>query len=411
MRYFLTFICAATLLMSCHKHESETPEPTKAERTVIVYMSGDNNLSSYSFPQYDINEMIEGMKNVTGNNNLVIFVDRTNGTEKPFIAKVTNQKSTPVDTLYRYASDFYASDVNNMSEVLKRIASLCPAKEYGLVLWGHASGWIFEPNSTNAPRRAYGVDNGGEPNNYSNRGLWMQIPELQHALAQTGITWKFLFCDCCNMMGTEVAYELRDVAEYLIGAPSEIPGDGAPYNTAMPHFFSTSATFYEGIIDAYAKANPDYLPLSAIKLDQMEALAQATQQVLPLVATYLQQQDAMQGIIYYYAPNGRYNDNYKIMYDAQHVMQTALAAYPDAYAQWLTAFNNAVKYTVKSLRWETMNNNTVNFNDFTAATTDNQGCVSMFIPMAKYDNTTYHFNQSIKQMQWYQAVGWPEVGW
>ena len=40
---------------------------------------------------------------------------------------------------------------------------------------------------------------------------------------------KFIFADCCNFMCLESIYELRQVADYIIGSPAEIPEIGAPY--------------------------------------------------------------------------------------------------------------------------------------------------------------------------------------
>ena len=40
-----------------------------------------------------------------------------------------------------------------------------------------------------------------------------------------------------------------------------------------------------------------------------------------------------------------------------------------------------------------------------------QGCVSMFFPLDKYNNSSclYTYSTDIQKMQWYQAVGWPSV--
>ena len=39
------------------------------------------------------------------------------------------------------------------------------------------------------------------------------------------------------MQAVEVAYELRDCADYIIGSPSEIPGTGAPQSVLISSFF------------------------------------------------------------------------------------------------------------------------------------------------------------------------------
>ena len=57
MKYILTLLSTLVLFASCSKDEKgETPTPTLNQRTVVVYMSGENNLTKMS--DMDINETI-----------------------------------------------------------------------------------------------------------------------------------------------------------------------------------------------------------------------------------------------------------------------------------------------------------------------------------------------------------------
>ena len=415
MKHFLISITLLLLLTACSKDsDNNNQEPTTARRTVIVFVSGDNTLSSYT--NSDLQELINGSYNTLSNDDrLVIFVDRISTKENPFIIRVTADSKHPVDTLYKYSEDFYASDPKAFSEVISRITKLCPANEYGLVLWGHGSGWNIEKDArkSSAPRRAYGVDNGNN-SSAGDKGLWLNMPDMRTCFEQLGVKWKFIFADCCNMMCVEVAYELHNWADYLIGSPAEIPGEGAPYNKIVEYLFSQSDKFYEGIVDTYAKANPNYLPLSVIRLSEMDSLVNATKAVLSAVANHLKQGDtqATKNIIYYYAPKGRYDDVNKSMYDMNDMIRTALNDQPEVYETWHQAFMKAVPKRVTAPMWETMNTNTVNFSDFNV-TDAKMGCVSMFFPLDKYNSSSclYTYNTDIKKMQWYQAVGWSSVGY
>ena len=415
MKNFLIFISMVLLFAACSKHEEDDKPLSEGRRTVILYVSGDNILSS--FTSTDIQELINGAKNnLSSSDRLVMFVDRISDIEKPFIARITGNEQQPVDTLYKYPTDFLVSEPSNFREVLTRIQGLCPAKEYGLVLWGHGTGWTIETSvvPAAAPRRAYGVDNGNVASR-GDHGLWLNIPDMRKVFEQMGVKWKFIFADCCNMMCAEVAYELRNCVDYLIGSPAEIPGQGAPYHKIVTHLFSQSDNFYEGIVDAYANDNLKYLPLSVIQLSEMEQLAKATKQVMPQIAAHLRLGDeaATRGIIYYCAPGGMYDDVNKVMYDMNHMILRALAEQPEAYTQWHQALERAVVKRVTSMAWATNNSNTVNFSDFREATETEQGCVSMFFPLNKYDNSTcsHFYNQDIRQMQWYQAVDWASQGY
>ena len=417
MKHFLISITLLLLFAACHKDEDNNKTPSQGRRTVIVFVSGDNSLSS--FTGSDLQELVNGARNtLSGDDRLVMFVDRISTKEKPFIARITADSNQPVDTLYKYSDDFYASDPANFVEVLSRTMKLCPANEYGLVLWGHGSGWNIEKDTrqTSAPRRAYGVDNGNS-SSAGDKGLWLNIPDMRSCFEQLGVKWKFIFADCCNMMCVEVAYELRNWVEYLIGSPAEIPGYGAPYNKIVKDLFSQSDTFYEDMVDTYAADYPNYLPLSAMRLSEMESLATATKAVLPAVAEHLHQGDdlATNGIIYYYSFGGEYDNVNKTMYDMNDMIRTALQEQPEAYNTWHQAFLKAVPKSVVSEMWQTNYNSgmgTINFSDFTVNDVK-MGCVSMFFPLDKYTNAKcqHDYNNNIQKMQWYQAVGWSSIGY
>lgn len=110
------FACCAVLLTGCKKEDNKETPKTVSQRTVMVYMSGDNNLSTVVMD--DIKEMMQGASGIPQNCNLVAFIDRNVGSEKPYIAQIT--KEAKLDTLYKYTSDFYASDPEQFSEVLKK---------------------------------------------------------------------------------------------------------------------------------------------------------------------------------------------------------------------------------------------------------------------------------------------------
>ena len=406
MKQFILYFLALLLCIACSK-DDELPYVGPAQRTVIVYMSGENNLSSYI--EQDLSEMKTGRKQVTASEQLVVFVDKANSNEKPYIAKIT--ASGALEKLYEYDKDFLASDPEKMKDVLQRAITLCPAtKDYGLVLWGHASGWIIEKDSVatspSGARRAYGVDNG--KNNSNHEGFWLNIPSMRQMLKELGTKWRFIFFDCCNMMNIETAYELKDAADYLIGSPAEIPGNGAPYDKVVPDLFLQTDKFYKSIIDDYAAAYPNRIPLAVIKTEKLTELAQATKDVLPQINSHVKIADMDQRIYYYSNPIN--NKRYRILYDMNEVVRKALADTPEAYQRWYSAFDQTVVVErIMAKDWATNSYININFSDFTM-TQEDFGGVSMFFPQEKYQ-TVSTFNEDLKKMGWYYAVGWSDVGW
>jgi len=417
--FIMTFVLLG--LTACSSDDagkdSPTPPASTARRTVVVYMSGENNLSGYL--DSDINEMKAGMKSVAADENLVLFIDRASTAEKPYIAKVTTDGE--LETLYTYDSDFHASDPEKMADVLNRAVGLCPATEdYGLVLWGHANGWFIEKDSI-AIHRAYGLDTGNNSTGIS--GIWINIPTMREVLGQkVSVRFKFIFFDCCNMQNVETAYELKDVTDYIIASPAEIPGKGAPYNTIVPCLFNhDDVSMYKGICDNYyaqTDASGGHLPISVVKMKNMDALATATRNILNKVVSHLPKNDIGTGHVYYFGVRQSdgwtttYPDKYKAKYDAKDIIRWTVAGDDEAaYLQWLSVLEQAVVYSRISTFWQTSYLKTSNkaFADFTV-TADNYGGVSMFFPLEKYTGDV-NFNEDVKKLAWYHAVGWKDVGW
>ena len=418
MKQILFFMCCAVLITACKKDE-EKKIPTNAQRTVMVYMSGDNSLSPVV--SEDIQEMLQGASGIPLNCNLVVFIDRSISSEKPFIARIT--KESKLDTLYKYTNDFYASDPEKLSEVLKQITQLCPAKEYGLVLWGHASGWVVE-SDTIAQKRAYGIDN----------NKWMNITQMAKALKglkDQNVLPKlsFIFADCCNMLCAENGYELRDVTDYLIGSPAEIPGRGAPYDKVVPQLFKSGSDLYRGIIDNYYDYYADYdnldysekytwpymkdgysVPLSVIDTKYIGDLADRTHDMLErATGGYPQYPDSpdLTSIAYYLYNTSNNSD---VMYDMRAIMERLLSA--DDFKLWNTTYQQAVPYCRMSLKW--MSQFWPQQQAFSYFNPDLQyGCVSMFIPRKgsgyTYGNMAY--NKTSLNFGWNQVMDWKRFGW
>jgi hypothetical protein len=389
MKKIIIAILAVAVFAACSKDDPE--ESPIAQRTVLIYMAAQNNLNSYAY--YDLKEIEDGIKNI-GDNHLVVYHDRA--MQDPVLLHYRNgelRDSIPMDP------EAVVCDPATLKAVAKRVFTDYPANDYGLVLWGHASGWLFRNDTIaydGARRRAYG----GTNMNGSNVGAgdkWMNIHMLAKNLA-TLPHLKFIFADCCNMMCAECAYELKDVCDYFIGSAAEIPGNGAPYDQIVPAMMEKE-TFYQSICDKYAAKYNKYnygVPLAVVKSSEMSNLAAATKTVLQSMkaADNLQQYPDMSNLIYYLDKN---------LYDINHFIKTYAS---DAeYDSWKQAFDKAVIYKKFAKQWDTMSH--VNFMDFEMNEEDFGG-MSMFVPQWKLQTTD---NQYIKKFGWYHAAGYDTIGW
>ena len=303
------------------------------------------------------------------------------------------------------AKDEFSSDPKIFEQVLRYAYSRYPATDgYGLVLWGHAGGWTMQDSI--AYSRGYGVDNG---RNYSNSdsGFWLNIPTIRKVLEQMP-KQLFIFADCCNFMCLESIYELRNVTDYVIGSPAEIPDLGAPYNTVVPAMFkhnsSTSSIidgFVSAIIERYSEAYPNYLPLSAVESSKMEAVATATRDVLKTIAALPEGYAVKDSTIHYYYDGSKYydfNPSYNIFFDAGDYVRSKVS---DAdYRQWREALDNAVVVKHISKSWETNKSWYRYYSDFTVTEEKFHG-VSMFVPQESPTSYYAKYNEDIKKFQWY----------
>ncbi len=205
-KIFTTYIVALTfILFSCEKDESLRPE--SVNRTVIIYMSADNDLSADALN--DIEEIKKGYnrKDV----HLIVFVDLSG--ESPYLLEIAPNSAKTVKTY----PEINSASASQMQDVLKDVIDLYPAHGYGLVLWSHGTSWL----PSNMSLRSFGRDHGSE----------MNIPDLSMSLP---VHFDFILFDACLMGAVEVAYELKDKTDYIIASSMEIIYNGFPYDRVIP---------------------------------------------------------------------------------------------------------------------------------------------------------------------------------
>lgn len=436
MKYFFTFVSALLLFVSCSSDDETSYTDTKVSRAVMIYMAGENNLTHYNgyrALQTDLAEIVEGSKKLTNNQRLFVFVDSlgTNSQRrgKPYIIEVHGGKTT---LMKQYDSEFYSCDPDKFREVISWMTTNIKADGFGLVLWGHATGWLVEPDTiVSSSHRAYGGDTNGDVNGDTSGYLdtkdsrWMNITQMAQAL--TGLPkFDYIFNDCCNMMCAEVGYELRNVTNYLIGSPAEIPGYGAPYDLIIPELYKNGSSLYKGIIDTYynyyLEAYKNYgsslsgysVPLSVIDTKYIADLATATRNILSeFTDGYPTAPSApdQSGVAMYQGYDS------PVLYDMRAFIKKHVSA--SSFQQWDKAYQTAVPYYRMSMKWMTIYDGfRGSFNLWGAMDSFDQdaslyGCVSMFIPqdMTTYYTGHYAYNKTANNFEWNRIMNWSQFGW
>ncbi|MCM1109491.1 MAG: clostripain-related cysteine peptidase [Clostridium sp.] len=389
-KYTSLILLCSLALCACDK-DSAVPAPSQ---TVIVYMAAENSLNAYS--RFDIEEMEAGAAQLPEGQQLAVFLDNVN---KPCIYKMDRNGTT---TVRKYEEDFCSTDSACMERVLTDIFSSFQSRKYGLVLWSHGSGWAPATRSA-SPKlpQSFGIDN--ERNTTSNAGKEMNITTLSRILSHHPHT-EFILFDACLMQSIEVAYELRNVTDYIIGSPAETPGPGAPYNRVVPAMFASTGNMAEQIVNSYFSSyeNNYGMLISAIRTDKLEPLAEITRQhLVPLCGNRTElPTDGVQAYYAFHRATG-YKPEF---FDMNGVMYKHLS--PVVYDAWHEALNEAVPYRKATSTWLTSYSGAVNnrINDLSL-----YGGITLFIPNEKY--TQPDLNAALHAYQWYRAAGWDITGW
>ena len=377
-------------LLACNEEDLPVEEPEgPIERTVLMYVVADNNLSS--FAEDDLEEVRLGMANVPATTALFVYMDKAYG--NPQLLKFRNVNGDVREEVVKEYEDRNSTGVEETQEVFQDVFEnpAYQAESYALIYWSHCDGWIPYPLPSS---RWIGQDK-GDGDNRMNLADFKQIVAQAHHL-------DFLMFDACFMQSIEVAYELREYADYYIASPTETPGPGAPYDAILPYIAQkgASAALADAYFNVYAELyvpkvhfnNDDWkggASICVLNTAGLESLASLTAQLLPeYEETPILPEDIF---------NYDKRDSYVGYYDWVQMMQ-ALLSEAD-YTVWKEAFDAAVTY------WNTTPENYSG----SAGRFSMEGAngVSHYIP----SSVTSPRAESYRSLEWYEAAGLSKLGW
>ena len=369
-----------------------------AARTVLVYMMAENSLARDGFEVDDLNEMKKGVFSLPNNCYLLAFVD---GLDDPYICRFYEGKTGEAvcDTVLKFEEDFYSTDSVRFNEVLSWVLNYYPSENFGLVMWSHGSGWLYDK----IRNRSIGVDSGKNlaVDNLSS-SKWMEVEELAAVLKELPVKTDFVLFDACFMQCVEVAYAMRESAEWLIGSPAEIPGNGAPYNKIISSMFSFPFD-PEGLIEQYKAGyyDNDGVVLSAVKCSAVENLAEVSAAFIP--ACFERNSQVDDSGTFSYLRNGYFSTSVQYPDFCDMNGQMLLRLSDEAYILWKEALDAAVPFKVASHKWYSY------YKGFQTVDSLQYGGISMYVPR---NNSKYStFNEDFRRTEWYVATGWESAGW
>ncbi len=317
-------LTAAVILVSavsCEKNKTDKPV-NDDRRVLLFYECGFNNLGSY---------MRENMENLakgylpSQSGDVVLIYSRLSNSDSDYspvrstLRRIysTSKGNVVSETLTYFNDDVIASSPSTMEKVLNYVRDEFPAKGYGMVFSSHGSGWLpagyfyspsrFEKDHAGevatgrTPIRPKAIPDGGrlpvpegdladtDPYYGMTRSIGQDFiknsyygHEMDIREFASGIPFHldYILFDMCYTGGVEVAYGLKDKADYLGLSPSEVMGAGMFDYTKITSFLLKGETpDYEGLFkdsfDLYDKQSGVYrsATVNVIRTEGLDNLA------------------------------------------------------------------------------------------------------------------------------------------
>ena len=298
--------CVLTLLLAVAVETIASAARAGQERgwTIIVYLCGDNNLSSQALA--DLNELEGAVSSVDAY--VLALVDQSGvgdtrayevayDADGPMNEEIVS-KEVPLGEIFagwEGKTELNLADPNTLSAFSRWCIETYPAERLALVVWDHGDGWMkaLGPRPLSKDVCYDGYDS-------------MDVSELKSALEEckdeTGRALDIVGMDACLMGMVEVAYQLREVCKVFVASEESVPTDGWDYgfvSQIKPGSDLDARTLAAYIVDYYYNSYTDGRPqpadqsqivLAAVDTGSLSAeFLDATNQVARLLIATMQQ--------------------------------------------------------------------------------------------------------------------------
>jgi hypothetical protein len=258
-----------------------TVEPlntTQSKWTVMVFLNAANDL--HPFATLNVNQMEQVAQNP----------------DVRFVVQWKQSDTVPGNTLFdgtrRYLvkpdlTSHIASELvqdlgdgvdmgvpETMLDFIQWAKTNYPADRYCLVIWNHGNGWLRGPEDE-LPTRAVSYD-------YETRNA-IQVWELSQAIGSSVL--EVVAFDASLMQMVEVAVEIKDRAQFVVGSEESPPGEGYPYHLIFDNFrdnpdgstLNLTKAFVDGMLEvpAYQSRKITQSVVDTSKLTPLEAALDA----------------------------------------------------------------------------------------------------------------------------------------
>lgn len=292
----LIIVIAMTCAIGCS--EAEDIESIN-KQTVFVYMpwtGSGSNLYPYFTTNLDSIYSAIKKKGGLGSSRLVVFLSESANRSSLFEVTYDGSKIQK-QTLKDYSGNDYLTS-EGLARLLNDVKGYAYGLNYAMIIGCHGVGWTFKEDWTDYPYRAKPFDGTiiedripyqdyrygemtdahtrffgslSDINDYS-----MNVQTLADAIKAADMKMQYIYFDDCYMANVEVAYDLREVTNFLVASTCEMLVAGTPFASSWTYLANSTpnyASMVSTFVDFYNKTDYPYATLSAIDCRNMDQLA------------------------------------------------------------------------------------------------------------------------------------------
>ncbi len=256
--------------VSLGSNDSKVDQGVHKKWTFLHYGAADNNLSDLI--KMDVDEMERVGSDI--NTHLVTQLDQERGDcKRYYLIKDDQVGKLNSPMLENMGPSVDMSDPKTLTDFIKWGIKNFPSDNVALIIGSHGGGTLG----------AAADDRDGDI--MSPQGLRQAFEDAEKV---TGKKIDVLGFDCCLMANTEVAYELKDVANFIVASEESEGGDGWPYHNVLnekviyslqkaltKRLTVTPEQFAKKIVTDASHAQQDLPTMSTIDTSKMGAVGKA----------------------------------------------------------------------------------------------------------------------------------------
>lgn len=271
------------------QRHSDTPQ------TILYYLLGTSLKAYYQRNMSDIVEALSA--NVQGKSRVIAVAQSSTTDAALYEFRYDAETGSAVKEKVRDIKLTLPYDAALLTKIMNEAFSYAPARQYGLVIGSHGTGWL--------PKKSSEVEKMLMRMGSSYEKFWLKredalptrhigdnattvqydISELAAAIKGCGIKLEYIIFDACYMSNIESNYILRGVADYIVGSPCEVMAQGMPHDLILPHLLLNGGLSYDLdaicriYVDTYRNSTSPWAAVAMTVSSEMEALAACMKRV------------------------------------------------------------------------------------------------------------------------------------